>query len=645
MLDIESLVKKENWELITRDDSKIIIAEGQEFPLRHPFDVHAKLYRAAPWGDKKYRHLKAMYDYAFPQRLPTWHYWKERRFREFCEDYKYISWAGGASTTKSYDAGELGYLEWMSYPKGKTVLFASTTLNSLERRIWGYVLKCLKESQVSFKYHYSRSKPPQVLYNRDDLQHGMFAVAAKKGDDDQAISDWIGRHPTHGLTLFLDEGTDMPIAGLGAMPNLEKGQAGQFKCVIIGNSNSKYDLHGIMSTPKNGWESIDPMKDNKWQTTQDKGICLFFNCYESPAIYETNPEKKALLSKFLITKKQIEQDERTLGKNSVKFYRFTLGFWMADGTESTVISRSFLKNFTATAKTEWSPYTRLKVLGGLDPAFSYGGDKCILRLAYFGFDINGQYVLDYKGGELLFDIKPQANSDKSIELQIVDECLAILKEFNVSLKDFGIDCSGQGRALAEVFRLRLGTIDHPLKLYSVQSFSVNKVKKAAAVQDMTMISNYELWYDLRRFIETNNIRGLDLVTVNQLVTRLVVEENGKVILEKKADYRKRMGAISPTLAASPDEADGASIVLQVAMRNYGFYPGQVHVAQATEDVKGSHLAKTRNLNIEVKKEPSKIITFGSGFTAELGRGVGEKNGLMDKVMGQFGASKSPFRFK
>lgn len=628
-------------------DTKLVLAEGQEFPFTHPFDIHAKFYRTIEPEvdpDGRFRHFKAMKDYALPHHIPTWNYWSERRFREFCAGWKYMSWAGGASIGKSYDAAEIILLDWLSYPKGNTGIVASTTLKGLERRVWGYILRFITSMHVSFPYHYTRTSPPQLLYNQNDLIHGLFATAAKKGSDETAISDLIGRHPTHKLTVVLDEGTDMPVAIEGAFANLEKGKEGNFQCIIIGNSNSKHDLHGIMSTPLNGWDSVDPMKDIQWRTTRDKGTCLLFNCYESPAIFETDPEKKKILSKIFPTRAQIENDERILGKNSLRFYRFSMGFWRDDSAEPTILSMKFIKNFNTVNKTEWSPFRKLIALAGLDPAFSYGGDNCILRLALFGVDMNGQVILDYKKEELLFYIKTLANSDRSIELQIVDQVLAILSEYKIPLRDLAIDCSGQGRALAEVFRLRLNSIEYPIKLYSIQSYAIGRIKKIASDHDVKLISNYELWSDIRRFVETDNLRGLDTVSIHQFTSRLTEEENGKMLLEKKADYKRRMGAINPSLAVSPDEADGASIVLQVAMRNYGFFPGQVFQHKIADAYQGGPLEMGRPSDINVPTPaPQPHLHFGRGFSADRRNNMTAAGSLIGAYA--MPIKKSPFSYK
>ena len=85
----------------------------------------------------------------------------------------------------------------------------------------------------------------------------MFAVAAKHGDEESAISSIIGRHPTDSLMVILDEATDLNPAIVKAFPNLDSSEK-PFQLIAIGNSNSIHDLHGSICTPKKGWASVDP---------------------------------------------------------------------------------------------------------------------------------------------------------------------------------------------------------------------------------------------------------------------------------------------------------------------------------------------------------------------------------------------------
>ena len=479
-------------------------------------------------------------------------------------------------THNSFDAAKIACEFWLADPRNRAVIVASSSLESLNARIWGYCTRFMHEMQVPLPFNYRRGAPPKILFEARDTIHGMFAVAAKRGDDDAAISNWIGRHPNKGLLLVLDEGTELPMAILNALPNLEAGQD-NFQCIVIGNSLSHYDLHGSLSTPKHGWKSIDPETHTKWETTQKKGLCLFFSCYESPAIGEPDKERKKKLSKFLITKEEIDSKIKVYGSSSDSFYRFVLGFWRSEGTEDTVLSKVFLNEFHIREKAEWSGIHELSMVAGLDPAFSTGGDSCILRLGILGLDVNGNLLLDFRGDELLFKIEILALSDVSIETQIANQVIAILSSYRCQIGNMAVDATGQGRALAEVIRLQAKTLKAPLKIWSTKLGNMQKNSF-----DVILKSTLELWTDVRDFISTDQIRGLDNESINQFASRLIEIKGAKQTLESKADYKKRMGAISPRLAHSPDEADSVALCVQAAKICFGFTPGVTHQEKRIE---------------------------------------------------------------
>lgn len=588
MSSIESLIKKEGWEIQKDDEGRdTVLAFGETFPLVHPFSIYAKLYRNEINPEQKYRYMKAMHDILWPNTV--WHYWTERRFRAHCNNHNYISFAGGTSTSKSYDTAKIGILWWLGDPHHRGLVVASTSLDSLNSRIWGYMLRLLASTAIPISYDYQSSKPPKILNvaedkKKRDFQHGIFAVAAKQGDDETTISSWIGRHPDKGLMLILDEGTDMPPALMEALPNLEGNQP-WFQCFIIGNSNSKFDLHGAMSTPKAGWNSVNPEKDFEWETTQKNGICLFFNCYDSPAIHEPDPLIRERLSKFLITMDKIKEKEIQYGKTSDKFWRMIIGFWKKDTSNEVVISEQFLTAGMVGDRVEWSGLFPLNFVSGLDPAFSTGGDSCILRLAILGVDIRGFMVLDFRKEELLFPIKVVNTSEDDAAVQIAKETNKILRTYGCKLGNLTVDANGQGRALAPLIQYEARDPTPPSKIYSTAQGG-NRVRSF----DVHIKTSLDLWFTFRDFIANGQIKGLDGTTMLQMSTRLVIlGKNGKQQLESKVDYKKRMGAIMPSLAHSPDEADAAALALQSAILKFGFHPGQRHTIQQSSTFEGEKL--------------------------------------------------------
>lgn len=590
---LELIHDREGWEVKKKGGKEVIELFGQDFPVVHPVSIWSKLYRITENPDLKYQALINFHNYLWPD-LTYWNHWTERRFREHCAGHSVISWAGGSSIGKSYDAAKLGLLFWLADPENRGLIIASTTLDSMESRVWGYLTGFITSMEIPYPIKYVKSKPPKVLFknlrkdsvagiegrqgaeNIDDTIHGIFAAAAKKGDDQTAINTWIGRHPRRGLMVILDECPDLPIAIMGSLPNLEAQQE-TFQVLALGNSADKFDLHGSLSTPLSGWDNISPL-DYKWQTTQKNGICLYFNPYDSPAIVDPDPERRRVLSKIFPTEKDLDEKKKHYGEKSVAFQRFVLGYWKEDSSESVIISDSLIKVFDVEKLAEWSGIMPLRLVAGLDPAFSSGGDSPVLRLAILGHDTQGNMVLDYQKEKLLFKLKIDARSPDPAELQLAKQTTEILNKYNIPMSDLAIDSTGQGRALSEVLRLYAKSIHMPIKIYSVLQGS-KRVKSF----DVIIKSAYELWMSVREFIQTNQIRGLDGKAVTQLTTRLVETRNNKQVLETKASYRARMTAIHSSWGSSPDEADAAALALQVAILKYGLKPGLRYETPQTQD--------------------------------------------------------------
>jgi len=630
MLDLEltALIKKEGWKIVRNKitGQYLVKCFGRRFPVVHPVSIYLKLYKEELNPVLKYQYMKAAHDLLWPYTI--WHYWTERRFRAHCEGYNFISEAGGANTTKSYDNAKIVLIFWFANPKGRRVVVASTTLESAEARIWGYVTSLLGQMDVILPFQYYGGKPPKIVnvINKEtklkDTRHGIYAVSAREGDDDKTIGTWIGIHPDEALMVVLDEGTEMPLALTKSIANLDASKK-FFQLKVIGNSNSTSDLHGVLSTPKIGWENVNPMTMNQWETTQKNGICLFFNCYESPCIHETDPVKKKQMEPFLIDLPAIKEKEAQMGKDSESFWRFVIGFWQSSATESTIISKQFIEDFNIFRPTEWSGLFPLQMVGGLDPAFSTGGDKCILRLAILGVDTEGKVVLDFRENSLLFPIKIVARSPHSAEKQISDQVLGVLKQQRCPLQNVGIDCNGQGRALGGLLqsenRRLTGELNSPTKFYATRQGG-NPVNSF----DVVVTSSHELWFILRDYIEQGQIRGLDDMTIEQLTSRReikVKDKTKKRQLESKSDYKTRMAAIGSSQAHSPDEADAATLCVQMAIRLFGFTPGQSRIVNeqmdADEKMYRIHLMqKAERDGINIKNHrPSLKADFSADITS------------------------------
>lgn len=508
-----------------------------------------------------------------------------------CENYNYITLAAGASASKSFDVADIGILFWYANPKERNVTVASVTMASLLGRVWGYLTAHMKEMKLKLPYKYYKSKPPSILYEDlpqgknkidEDTLHGIFAVTARVGDDDQAIATWIGKHPKDKILVILDECTDMPITITNATPNLNS-HPEKFQLIGIGNSNSTLDLHGILSTPKAGWKSVSTELQT-WTTTQLNGICLYFNPYESPAITHPDPEMRKILGRFLISEKILKEKEEELGVDSDKFHRWVKGFWKSKDFENVVVTEAVLRDrdFYDPAGPEWSGFYPLQKIAGLDPSFSTGGDKCIFRVGTVGHTIDNTVKIDFHKGATTHEIVLRSIIGLSLEKQVALETVRLMAFYKIPIFHLVVDVTGQGRALGEViamvneqqgFPLGYGI---PLKIYSMSPHNLNKHKKAPP--DILPFNSFLLWDDLRQYVYKKNIINLDEVTKFQLSNRRIITEEarGKYSpqrLESKLEYKRRMAALGNP--HSPDQADAAALLIQGVKIRLKIEPGTV----------------------------------------------------------------------
>ena len=562
-----NLIKKEKWEIdyIKNEhgakEPRVIVYD-KDFPVTHPFFIHGKLYLKSEEPEIKYKHLVSMHDILWPKEL--WHTWTEERFWAHCEGWKYITLAAGASAAKSYDVAKLLTLFYWSSCRENAVVVASTTLKSIETRIWGYICLFHESMTLDLPHKMYSGNAPRIMYSKTDKIHGMFAAAAKRGDSEESIKDWIGRHPRYGLMVALDECTDMPTAVLGAMANLETSQF--FQMLGIGNSSSEHDLHGMLSTPADGWDSVTPDM-NRWLTKHKNGLCLYNNPNSSPAIHEPDIAKRELLGKFLITAQEIKDKKATYGEDSKAYWRFCMGYWKTGDSDETVISEKFLRELNVNRRAEWKGDKQLVTVGGLDVAFSTGGDKCILRLAHVGWDIHGDLLMDFYRDQLLFEIPISVSKKESPEAQIAVKVIELLRLHNVPINRLVVDATGQGRAIGEVIKLTANSAVSPLKIYHTRHGNSNKNSFDVIIRTPT-----EMWMTMRKFMQADMIRGMDDTTMAQLTSRRLIQ-NPKTLkqeIQSKRDYKSDMNAINPSMSHSPDEADSACLCLQAAILTAGF---------------------------------------------------------------------------
>jgi len=239
-------------------------------------------------------------------------------------------------------------------------------------------------------------------------------------------------------------------------------------------------------------------------------------------------------------------------------------------------------------------------------------------------------ILDFRGTDLIFEIRILASAGKSAELQIADQVIEICGTHGVTLGSLCVDASGQGRGLADVIHLRAS--DHRINRWMgvtgmvppTKIYSTNIGNRNVKAFDVVVTNSYDMWFEGRRFIGSQQIFGLDPMAYGQLYSRQVITTaQGKKNLEKKEEYKKRMNAISSLFGRSPDEADAAMLCLQSAIMHHGFHLGQTMeiVRYTSDDDKAYHqvMEKLKQKAVVESSRGVPRVSYSKGLNSIIGK--------------------------
>ncbi len=605
---------------VQTEDGLMVDAFGQLWPLQSDIAIHLNCYRMGltkeEGGMGPARHFYEAYIRLWPHRAIGVNEWFIKRIKTFVEspakNERIITLAGGSGIAKSADAAYYAIMWYWADPTRRGVIVGSTTLGSLKQRIWAYLTEAVSQCPYDMGMTVNSSQAPSMFVNKEDRRHRIIGVALKPGESEKTIADIIGFHPEGGVLVLIDEGTDVAAAILDIQTNLDESDKGKFyQMIICGNSCSRFDPHGRASEPADGWDSIDPDIDSEWPTKMG-GRCLYFDCYRSPAVI--GKEQFRANYNFLINEKKIRSEEIRLGKDSPAFWRFVRGFWPPEDATKTVLTLTMVARHGATSPAKWAGRWQIE-LAGLDPAFTSEGDECIMQFATLGMMENGLIGLEY--GQTV-SMKLDSRSTEPITYQIVRQARDICVARGVEPEFFGMDTWGFGAGAGDMLEKEWSPKIQKvvgIGLPSDEYIDSDMTQKAIDLYDRKIT---ELWFAMRTFVQAGQIHGLEKMAVEEFCSRQYKWAGRKIVLESKRDYKKRMGREdNPT--GSPDRADAAAIVLEVAKR-HGFRPGgreidsdeRTHWQQKWEELRFGQTFEEREHMWENVGDISDSAMFGAG---------------------------------
>lgn len=517
-------------------------------------------------GLGRFRHFKNMAKMVWPE--VSWNPWLSDQIRELCNDetavisgdvyIKTVAMTGAAAAGKSFSAGFFAMAWWRCLPMESCVVVCSTQKDMLKKRVWDPIsnFHVTAIDPRSKKLHQmgrlidSRTKIVWEDALRSDEKHGIFGLAVAGGETIKAVQEIKGIHARR-VMVIVDEAEATPEAIFEAIPNLRKG-CKEFILVVLGNSVSRMDPHGIICTPRNGWGTVSVDMESwptkgvpRWQI--EPGTCLHFDGTKSPNVTGRRTQYPYLYSweDFLAASNKPDYAQSTA------FWQHDRGFWAPEGLTDTIFTESMIEKY------DGAPFlfeTYSTPIAFLDPAF--GGDDCKLLIGLMGNSL-GKLVLQIKEA---ITIPINATSKDEVDYQVARRAIAECKKRNVQPRQFGVDAVGTGRGVAAIIAGEWSSEIHRVESTGAPTERPSSTADGRPAKEMYDRLATEFWWSAREILQGGQVRGFYRELIVQLCARTYAMKGRKYAMETKEDFKAR-------IKRSPDDADSLVGLCELARRN------------------------------------------------------------------------------
>lgn len=519
-------------------------------------------------------HRRRSIDLLFPSKAPGFYNeWASLMLKASCSSYTVTALSGCGSSGKSTFTAYEKVQWWLENPHERTLLVGSTTLTAMKTRIWAEIVKALREAEqyLNTRFKILNSGRPKIYWNREDDKHTIQAVPLAEGEYTNIQEELQGIHPTDGLSVIIDECPDVNPGVINVIPNWTSGNH-SVKVTPIGNPKSRLDAFGQFLEPLDGWQSVDVNTVDSYKSVY--GYVLIFDGLKSPAIIHPELSDPGQPLEFMFKQKNVDQYLAKFGYDKhPDFIRYVRGRPPEYEEGKTILNLALVRTKKVQSQAIFGGYKPKILYGSLDPAFTSGGDDCILRYAYYGETDDRQLVLDFMNEDLIFKVPIDQSIDTPVGYQILEFTKAKSTFLGCLPENFCIDCCGIGITLSDLFKKHWST-----KIHFINSNAkpTNRPVRMGAEETCDQIYDRrvtELYFNAEEFVHGSHIRGLDKTSVDQLCARQWEYKSKKKYIETKKEYKKRMMNVGHG-GGSPDLADAVTLILDV-VKERGFVPGMI----------------------------------------------------------------------
>lgn len=493
----------------------------------------------------------------------SWPWFKQNEWSDLIwsriEKYDRLCIMGHGSASKTFTASIWFLLDWIAYANSTALILTSSTITSMDRRIWADFKILWTKSRVNF------SSIAQILdakrLIRQSITEGKAAVHAVAAESDDAETKIQGLHMPRNRVIVDEADNPYSSSIWPALTNL--GTSGHLKVVALANPCDKNSEFGFHCEPTDGWDTIDPEHHFEWESKLGWHV-LRLDGLESPNI-RAGEDKFP----FLLSNQSVVETRDNKGTNSPEWWTMIRAFYPPEGLTSTIFPGGLISKCNKPHL--W--YGLTDNFAACDPAFE-GGDNCVLVLGKSGRLASNPQRTVIEVGKFI-KIK-RKDMTKTLSFDFADQIVAILKAEGIKPKNFAIDTTGTQGPFADIIENKLGSgmMRVSFGLVATGRKVTNEDTGVAKERYKNLVT--ELWYVAREWCR------LGLVYIKECPRDLRIqlesrryELKGKdsssgrevIMAEPKKDMKDRG-------LGSPDEGDAFSLLIHLIRHHaIGFIPG------------------------------------------------------------------------
>lgn len=499
-----------------------------------------------------------------------WQRWSKLMVNEFTRNWM-TAVMGPASSGKTGSGAVFALADYFCFPENTSWVVSSTSMDGLERRVWGEIKMRFKSAKARFPWlpgHVVESRRMLVTQTVDedgdvdsvrDNRNGIFCVACLAGGSYVGLGNYVGLKNTR-VRQLADELQFMPAAFIDAISNLSKNP--DYKAIGFGNPYDRTDALGKLAEPADedgGWDGApDNKKTNVWNTryrhpTRGPGRCIQLDGRDTP---NNDYPRGVNPFKYLIKQEDIESDEAIHGKDAIQVSMMDYGKMPKDSQARRVITRAGCLSGGAFEEATWENVESIVHIGCMDAAYSgVGGDRTVLTHLKMGKEIGGKWIIAFAEPPTVVPVTDASKLDAPDQIAHFTKQWALAR--GIQPHQFGFDGSGRSSVTSALGRIwstgviaiEFGGRASERPLGPVPNCS-KKYRKFVS----------ELWFAARRLIEAGQLRALPMSVFEEGSQRAWNISDGNFEdVEPKEDMKERFGR-------SPDLFDSFVCGIEVARR-------------------------------------------------------------------------------